>query len=594
MLLICSAFFPITISAQSIPAPPEKDRDEISIEQDDGELIIVDEDEGDELIIIDEDEGDELIIIEDGDDDGLIIIDDDSDGETEGLIIIDGDEDSITAGKRPPPLPLRADFLSVSGRVLTRGAVSYGLSRLADPWRGLAEGVFGVDIRPQNPWRAHIDAFVRGQGRAALPALDYRTEEDLQLQDEAFGSSARAELGEAYLRLRVPKGSLTLGRQVFSWSRTEIARLGDLVNPVDHRSGVHFPLAQEGRLPVLSLSGRVLLGQIAIQAAWVPIFEPPRVQFFASDSRALNITNPPVALAPSPSLLGLSTMSRVYRDTREAITEPRTNAATSEVALRATGTAAGIDLGAQIFAGYDRTPALSLPPGMALMLGLANDGIATKGANAELARLCPSPTKPGGCSPMRDLVQLDYQRTLVGQIDGAAIVGPAVLKAELQASPDTAPLPGSVVHLISSDSNRLYSSRLPKLSAALSLATGYGEWVQGALEVIDIAYLNVPAGNRVARVEPVDTPVGLERTAHRLAIAIDLHGALLDNEISWRCAALASPIQLDYAIAPKLTYHAALGQEMAMGAEIMGGPEGTVGGFFERSSRLYLEWRLRF
>mgnify|MGYP000069242131 CR=1 FL=1 len=113
-------------------------------------------------------------------------------------------------------------------------------------------------------------AFARGAGRAALPAADLLDDPELRLGEGDLSSAARVELGEAYLQLRVPKGSLAIGRQTFSWSRSDIARLGDLINPADERAGQLFPMAGTGRLPVLAVAGRVLVGGFALQAVLVP------------------------------------------------------------------------------------------------------------------------------------------------------------------------------------------------------------------------------------------------------------------------------------------------------------------------------------
>jgi len=491
-------------------------------------------------------------------------------------------------------LPLRADFIGVSGRMLARGGLWYGAGGDADPWRGVAEGRFGIDLRPRNPWRAHVDAFVRGTGRAALPALDWRPDTAIELQANTLASRSTLELGEAYVSLNVPKGSLTVGRQVFVWSRTELAQLANVINPADSRCGLLMPESDDGKLPVLAAAGRLLLGRIALQGVWVPLFEPPRAQYFASESEALSPVLPPLALAPSPTTLGSAALGRVFRDPREAIASPRTEGSTAELALRVSGTAGGIDLGAQLFWGYDRMPALALPPGMALALGLANDGVQLPGAAAELAQLCPRPTEAGGCVPLRELGRLDFQRTLIGQIDAATMIGPTVIKAELMATPKGSPLPGGVVHVIDQNTHALSSTTLSKLAAAVALETGYGEWIEGSLEVVDVAYLNVPPGVRVARVESADAAVGLERTVHRLVVGAAVHGALFDRDLRWRCAALVSPVQRDYALAPRIVYRTIFDQDLALGVEIVGGPAGSLGHFFAPANRVYAEWRIDF
>ncbi|MBN2358589.1 MAG: hypothetical protein JXR83_04000 [Deltaproteobacteria bacterium] len=566
---------------------------------------------GDDFIIVIEDEG----APSDGESaattqsaattDAAAVIDDAAPtSQPDALIVIEGETprpggDSASPGapavaRAPWVLPLRADFVGVSGLVLARGGLWYATETAGDPWRGVAEGRFGIDLRPRNPWRAHLDAFVRGTGRAALPALDWKPDAAVEVGADTVASRSALEIGEAYVSLGVPKGSIAFGRQVFAWSRTELARLADVVNPADARSGLLFPEGDGGKLPVLAVAGRLLLGRIAVQGVWTPLFEPPRAQYFASESEAQSLIQQPLALAPSPAALGSDGLGRVYRDAREAMAGPRTEVGTSEVALRATGTAGGIDLGAQVFYGYDRTPALELPPGMARALGLANDGVLLPGAVDEIARLCPRPNEAGGCTPLRELGRLEYLRTLSGQVDAATMIGPTVIKAELMAVPKGEPLPGSVVHVVEQNTRALASITLSKLAAAAALETGYGEWIEGSFEVIDVAYLNVPPGLRVARVEPAGTAVGFERTVHRLVLGASVHGALFDRDLRWRCAALVSPVQRDYALAPRLVYRTLFDQDLALGAEIVGGPAGSLGSFFAAASRVYAEWRIEF
>jgi hypothetical protein len=73
-----------------------------------------------------------------------------------------------------------------------------------------------------------------------------------------------------------------------------------------------------------------------------------------------------------------------------------------------------------------------------------------------------------------------------------------------------------------------------------------------------------------------------------------LHGELFDRDVAWRFVALFAPLQLDYAVAPRLSWRAMWGQELTIGAEVLYGPAGTLGGFFSKASRLYMEWRLVF
>jgi len=533
------------------------------------------------------------------DDDEPIIIEDD-----EPIVIEDADDAAspgypafAMSGERTETQstqPRWEDFIAVSGALQSRAGTSLWLPPLSDPWRGIAEARFAIDLRPRFPWRFHVDGWARGTGRAALPSSPLTWRDHAVVDADTVVTDASAELGEAYMRMRVPKGSLTLGRQVFSWSRNDLTRLGDVINPPDTRAGLLFPAGYSGRLAVFALAGRILLGEVALQAAWVPLFEPPRVRFFASDVEAVEPGAPPPALAPAPRTLGLDALARPLADTREAMIGPRTGPSTGEVAVRASGTAGGVDLGAQIFAGYDRTAALHTRPAMAAALGLAHDGLRPLAAAATLRQLCPAPARAGGCVPLGDLVQLEYQRTLIGQIDGATTLGPAVLKAELMAVPKTGPLPGSVTHLIDTGSAQLFSDTVSKLATAISLESGYGEWIQGSVEVVDVAYLNIAEGRRVARVEPATEIAAEERTVHRFALGVALSGALLDRDLLWRCAAMASPLQRDYALAPRLSYRTWLGQELALGAELIGGPAGTFGGFYEAASRLYFEWSLAF
>lgn len=539
----------------------------------------------DDLIIIEEEDGGNGGQLNDND---LIIIEDEphrTDTAAERLDI--ATEPEQVRWK----LPLAADFASMNGSILARGSVSPNLTGKEDPWRGTAQGRFVLELKPDSPWRAHMDARVRGQGRAALMGSDFNLATSPTVTANSFATRGFAELGEAYVSLRVPKGTFSIGRQLFNWTRTEIARFGDVINPIDPREGPLF--STDSRQPVLAVAGRVLLGRIAVQGVWTPVFEPPFMQFFASDQQAVSPFQPSFSLAASPEQIGAEHLTRVYGDAREAIVGPRTDTSTAEFALRASGTAAGVDLGAQVFLGYDRMPKLLLSPAESVALGMASSG-AVPGAVSQHLNLNCSGAVAGDCPPMQRRFPIEFQRTVIGQIDGATTLGPAVLKIELMAAPVSPILPGATVHLIDATTQALHSGAFSKLAAAIAVESGYGEWLQASVELVDIAYLDIPAGVRIANLEPTSQAVDSNRTVHRLAFAIALHGSLFDRDLSWHCLAFASPVQMDYAVTPRIVYRTLFGQELALGVEFLGGPPGTFGRFHEAASRLYVEWNLSF
>lgn len=537
-------------------------------------------------------EEDLIIIDTDDPDDSLIIIEDD-DGKSGDLL-------SPVQPAIAPPGDLGSqlfDFFNHSTRLSAEAFLRPSLHPLLaqhhDAWRALLQGRILFDVKPQSFWTAHVDLWARGLARSAWPALDIDLAQPLALDAPGlYDLRPEAALGELYLRLSGAMGSLSLGRQRFQWSRSDLAQFADLINPVDQRAGLLLPEGGDGRLPVWSIAGRLLLGRVALRAIFVPIFQSPHSALWASEARALD------PLAASPAWLDsdqswqMPGLARSLREVEQLNRSPASDLSTAEMALRATGSAGGVDLGAQIFWGHDRTPWIVANDDWAQILAAANDA-RVDAARQTMQAACPTDSERQSCLPSASDLSLIYTRSLVGQIDGATTVGPALINLQFSATPLGGSLPGAVVPIIDLDNGRLTTQRLSRLNAALALESGYGEWVQASVELIDQAYLNVPSGHRVAQVEPVDSDSTFRRTVHRFAVAMRVQGRLLDSRLLWHLGALSSPVQRDFFVAPRLSYKWVHGQELSLGAELLGGPPGSQGGFYSSASRLYMQWGLQ-
>lgn len=538
------------------------------------------------------DDDEDLLIIEDeGEDDNLIIIEEDPVAQTADSLTVRKDENRI--------VPITAlknfwhDNVQISPRLLLRPSVQPSLASGYDAWRSLLQGQLSLDVKPGTFWRVHADLFARSYLRSSLPTLSDSAPLSINYRSpDLYHFNTELDLGEFYLKLVGAVVSISFGRQLYNWSPSDLSRFADLINPVDQRAGLLIPDTEQGRLPVWSLSGRLMLKGLALRAVFVPFFQAPRSSFFASEARSFDPMAGSQAWLRSEQTWRQSGLARAYRYNSQAQQSPKPDLSSAELALRASGSAGGVDLAAQIYWGHDRNPALLADPAVEQMLAAANDGRVTNALISAFDQSCRA-SAGSSCSDLGEFVQFDYQRSLIGQIDGATTIGPALVNLQLSAAPMTGTLPGAVVPIIDIASGRLQTQRFSRLNAALSLESGYGEWIQANLEFIDLAFLNVPAGMRVAQVEPIDSDSSFARTVHRFAVAMRLRGRLFDSQILWQFAALASPVQRDYFLRPSFVYHWIFGQELSLGAELLGGPPGSQGGFYAPASRLFLQWGWR-
>ena len=537
------------------------------------------------------DDDDDLLIIEaEDDDDDLIIIDEDSSLQKDPDFAIPKKivSDPIATLKQ-----FWQDSVKISPDLLLRPALQPALGFGYDAWRNLAQAQLTIDVKPQSFWRLHADGFARAYMRSSLPTLSGSAPDDTDLsRSDLYHFNSELDLGEFYLKMTGSMGSLSMGRQLYNWSLSDLSRFADLLNPVDQRAGLLLPDAGQGRLPVWSMSGRLLVKGLALRAVFVPFFQPPRSTFFASEARAFDPLAGSQAWLSSEQNWQQRGLARRYRLSLQAQQSPKPDLSSAELALRASGSAGGVDLGVQVFWGHDRNPAISADPAMEHVLAAANDGRVDAEIIRAFAPQCDE-SNFADCPAMDQFVRFDYQRSLVGQIDGTTSIGPALVNVQFSAAPLTSSLPGAVVPIVHIPSGRLQTQRLSRLNASLSLESGYGEWIQGNLEFIDLAFLNVPTGVRIAQVEPIDSDSSFARTVHRFAIAMRLRGRLFDSQLLWQVAALASPVQRDYFLSPRLVYDWIFGQELSLGAELLGGPAGSQGGFYAPASRLFMQWGWR-
>jgi hypothetical protein len=482
-------------------------------------------------------------------------------------------------------LGVRASQIQLSGRVGGRTGIRPMGHTLDDMLRNLVEVVVALDIRPDLPLRLHLDVYARG--RAAIGILAPLPHLDSGAPPARYASATRvgnrltgvAEVGEAYGVLKLERFRITVGRQLFSWSASAVSPLPGLINPPDPRDGLAFPDETSARVPVLALNARGALGAVGLEFLFLPLFAPPRAPFYASDAEAWDFNEGVSSWvatrrsAPGP----LETHAETSWPNPDAFQLGEIQPAGG---VRAFFSLWHADVAIAALVGHDPTPLLNTTDVLARAAALAADR-----AKPNTWEVCPA-------QPCGEAVALSYRRTALLHAETNGTLGPAVVRGTVHLAPMLGEDLARTFHVITAD-GFLRSTAAWTSGVSVAVESGYGELIQGFVELGYDLVGGVPGGARLARYEAVDQVQPRTHVVHRPSGHVRFQGTVLDD-ILWRLRTSVAPWPREAALAQRVGYRLSLNQELGFGTELFAGWRGTRGYFLLPTSRAYVDWSYRF
>lgn len=490
-------------------------------------------------------------------------------------------------------LGLKAEHVTLTGTFGWRTGLRPMGSLTDDIWRNLWHAKASVDVRPDAPFRLHVDLWARTRSAMGVLPVDLAqlTVLDALLPwrktDLRNRFSGVVEVGEAYAYVKLGRARITAGRQLFSLTQVLTSRLPDLLNPPDIRDGVAFPNDLHARSPVAALHVRGNVDALGLEGIVVPFYAPPRAPLYAEDAEAYDL---------NPSVLPLVTSRRAVGNDAQASAlqraVPRADTLavgdlSPTVAGRASFAFMDADVTLVAIVGHDPVPQITASGDVARALALAAD----RRSQASISEALKNTCRGRDCSDVTAGLKLRWRRTAMIQAEANRPLGPAIIRVAGWLVPRFLEF-GRSAHIITRD-NRLEHASLWAVGGTVAVESGYTELVQGFVELGWELLGGIPAGARVARYDTRDQAFPTYHATHRPTVSVRLQGVVLDD-VTWRLRGTLAPWQRDLGVAPRLGYRLSLHQEVAFGVEFFSGWPGSRGYFLQPQSRAYLEWGYRF
>lgn len=475
---------------------------------------------------------DEIVLIDEGDDDGTLVIED----EQEDAIVLDDDEQIIIIEESDP----EPSFPRISGAL---GSLWESLHFTVDGRLEQQAQLVSLDDRPLRSMGAvrfdtrllpvpNLSFFASGFARAAW-----------DVGPAGVGFFGVADFYEAYAKVNADVGSILIGRLVVPWGRTQVAALGDRLNPPDHRRAPGaFPDAADLRQPQWGALVRTSFEEVAIEGVLLTLYEHTEGSLAASEQSGVRAARYQTALARSPARVG----GAFQTSQRESLMAPLSLVDGTTAGLRLRRRVGDFDVGASGVYGVDEVPSIRARPETSRILG--NDVLSPARA---VALSCDEPhvDDPATCLEPQFLV---HERTSSFTADVAWGLGLVILKGEVLFQPEAGVLPGKTALLI--DERGVTSTRLSHYAAAFALEAGLYDWIEGSLEIFNLLWTDVPAGARLYGVELLGTPADNTRFVNRLAVGASLGGAFFDQAIDWKLRGESGVLQPDVLMSAELRY----------------------------------------
>lgn len=193
-----------------------------------------------------------------------------------------------------------------------------------------------------NPKKEHNTAFknralieTKYKKRITVSALS----DFLYFGEENFQKDYDLELYEAYVTLPVNRLTLTLGKKILRWGKTDQISPVDTLNPEDFREFI-VPEYEDRKIPVWMADLVVKFNGFSLEGVYMPKFEPARQDYFGTDWSVFSHIKEEIQASALPDPVKTYVNNINVNKTR-----PDDNGLNGEFAIRATTAINGWDLG---------------------------------------------------------------------------------------------------------------------------------------------------------------------------------------------------------------------------------------------------------
>jgi hypothetical protein len=395
---------------------------------------------------------------------------------------------------------------------------------------------------------------------------------------EAWRSRAEVELGEAYVDLYLGPVDLRLGQQIVSWGLSELINPNDVVNPRDLRQGL-LAFDDDLRLPVLAVRASYHWRWLKVEAVWLPLFKPHRMDLYGSDF----------------ALLGPGASSRLAQAEHhvERLLDPTLHRLAQPLLLQTqrpaddlTGSAAGFrvavahrgwDVALQYFFGWDLTPALTVDE---QLYGLAVEGRLFVNDNINLAALLP-------LMEGRSLYRSTFERTHQLGLSVGKVFEQVAVKLDVSYQPDrgflrTDPVAGPY-------GNDVIDLRVEHhtLGSALSVEYAWGSKLVALLQGVHLALLD-------RRRSDTRELMGFLREPHAAVLVALVRLQLLRQTLLITAAGAVDLLHGSFTLAPMVHYRITDQWRVGVGALVFEGKADTLFGAWTKNDLLWADVRWSF
>lgn len=415
-------------------------------------------------------------------------------------------------------------------------------------WDGRLRIRLGADVKLNE----HVRVFLEGKAQ-----LRWATERDF---DRAKGFF-EPMLGEAFVDFYSPSVDVRIGNQRIPLGANPLGSPADVLNPRDLREGFLNAEPEDTVLPVFAvkLSGQV--NKLAWTAAYVPFFTPSKFDLFGQDEALLQ-----PSLAPALPTKNID--PSIEDGIQQHLVQTKTPAPfAGDVALRAVYQGP-VKLGASWSWINEKLPQVFIDPELAGVLAQQAKGQRVDPATALSVqnRLAAGETLYRGV----------YARQHVFAVEGSALLGPVQLDADLAYSPRQ---------------TFFDISFAPVSKSALTFSVALSQAKDSPL-LYGISYLamvipDIGAKEQIAILEPA-TAAGAPHTAFFHLFAGNISYPVWHDRFLLELRAFFEPVQLSFALAPRVTWQAVEGLKLFLAGEVWSGNPYSPFGYFARNDKVLL------
>jgi hypothetical protein len=341
------------------------------------------------------------------------------------------------------------------------------------------------------------------------------------------------DLSDTYVKVEHADFAIYLGDLLLPWSSTRAAALTDRLNPTDYRRGRDFQANLIGRIPQWGAMARTSIWGASIEGLYLFNYTPSKGSLVASDQGGVQIARYQGALMSNQTQTGdLLAHDRSLLEAETVIFQ------TPQLAARIRRPFGDmIDVGINVNWGFNEVTSLQLDPKVSSYLahryleGLDANGAASSaewpcGANAPYSSRQELDKCMGGRGA------LSHQRVLGFGADFSMNLGAVVLKGDVLVEPKFNGWGGKTAILVGKD--KMYSTELSSLAVAMAVDGEYGDWFTGSVELFNVTWFGVPAGERLLGVESKTSNNDERRAVNRLGLATAIEGTFFKQAVSWR------------------------------------------------------------